>query len=308
MQCLHADPDIDLGVLVSGMHLEPRFGMTVAEVEADGLPIRERLQTMSPGDSPHDVAVSLAAGVTAFAGLFAADRPDILVVLGDRFEMYAAALAALPFAIPVAHIHGGELTAGAFDDALRHSLTKLSHIHFAATKVYAHRIRQLGEEPWRVCISGAPGLDNLKHLRTLSVSDLEARLGISLEPAPLLVTFHPTTLQYNDVERQISNLLAAIADAGTPAVFTNPNADTGNHVISQAINAYCATRTDAVRVDNLGTEVYFNLMRHAAAMVGNSSSGLIETPSFALPVVNIGIRQEGRVRAKKRDRHRLRTK
>jgi len=297
MRCLNDDPEIDLQVIVSGMHLEPRFGSTVAEIEDDGFSIAARLETLTDGDAPEDMAASLAAGVQKFACQFAADRPDILVLLGDRFDMYAAALAALPFAVPVAHIHGGELTFGAVDDALRHSMTKLSHVHFAATEDYARRIRQLGEEDWRVVVSGAPGLDNLKSFRTLPPSELESRTGLPMEPAPLVVTFHPTTLQHEETEAHVTNLLTALKRSGRPAVFTLPNADTGNALIGRAIEAYCAAEPGAVRVDNLGTDGYFNLMGQAAAMVGNSSSGLIEAPSFGLPVVNVGIRQDGRTRA-----------
>jgi UDP-hydrolysing UDP-N-acetyl-D-glucosamine 2-epimerase len=211
--------------------------------------------------------------------------------------MHAAALAALPFKIPVAHIHGGEETLGAIDNSLRHSITKLSHLHFAATQEYARRLIQLGEEPWRIIVSGAPSLDNLRSIQLLNVSELNEKYRILIEDAPFLVTFHPVTLEYEKVEWQMSELLAALEDAQHAIVFTMPNADTNNRIIRRLIAQYVETHDQSQVFESLGTQCYFSLMATAAAMVGNSSSGIIEAASFRLPVVNIGSRQKGRLRA-----------
>ena len=294
---LQADADVHLRLMVSGAHLSPEFGSTVQGIEADGFPVADRVPMLVSSDSPEGIAKSIGLGVIGFSQAFARSRPDLLVVLGDRFEMYAATLAALPFLIPVAHIHGGEVTMGAIDDALRHSMTKLSHLHFVSTAAYGRRVEQLGEEPWRIVVSGAPGLDNLAGLYLLSAAQLEARFGFPSEPAPLLVTFHPVTLELDQVEPQTQALLSALEEIGRPVVFTQPNADTGGRRVGQMIAAFVAAHPFAHYVDNLGLTGYFSLMNVAAAMVGNSSSGIIEAPSFGLPVVNIGTRQTGRVKA-----------
>lgn len=292
------DPELHLQLFVGGMHLSPRHGSTVEMIEADGFEIAEKIEMLEDADTPKDIAASIGRGVIGFSKAFSRSSPDILVVLGDRFEMYSAALAALPFNLPLAHIHGGEITKGAIDDALRHSMTKLSHLHFVSTEIYAKRVIQLGEEPWRVTVSGAPALDNLDSMVFLDQHTLETQLGIDLNKQTLLVTFHPVTLEYGQAEEQITELLTALEQSGCPLIFTLPNADAGNDIIASKIKAFVAKRPDAKLENNLGMERYFSLMKYAAAMVGNSSSGIIEAPSFKLPVVNIGLRQEGRVRGK----------
>lgn len=293
---IQAEPGLGFRLLVTGMHLSPRFGMTVKAIEADGFEIAERVRMLSNSDDPAAIAKSMARGTAGFADVFARSRPDILLVLGDRFEMHAAALAALPFKIPVAHIHGGELTEGALDDALRHSMTKLSHLHFTATQEYGRRVLQMGEEPWRVTVSGAPSLDNLASMKRLTASELESRFGLRVSPETLLVTFHPATLEHENAGRQTGELLAALRDAGRPVVFTMPNADTGGKAIREHIKRFIREEPSAQAVESLGTDGYFSVLAICAAMVGNSSSGLLEAPSFGLPVVNIGSRQGGRVR------------
>lgn len=297
LQKIQADPDLRLHLIVAGMHLSPEFGLTVKSIEADGFEIGERLEMLLSSDTPEGIAKSMGMGIFGFAQAYAGFRPDILVVLGDRFEMHAAALAALPFKIPVAHIHGGEITQGVIDDALRHSITKLSHLHFVSTREYARRVIQLGEEPWRVTISGAPSLDNLHFVKLLEAHKLEAKYGLRLDRPPLLVTFHPVTLEYEQTEWQVGELLAALDASELPVVFTMPNADTSGRTISRMIEEFVATHSAAQVVDNLGIQGYFSMMALAAAMVGNSSSGIIEAASFELPVVNVGSRQRGRVRA-----------
>ena len=296
LRALAAEPELELRIYVTGMHLAPEFGATVAMIEADGYPICERIETLLASDSPESIGKAMGLGVIGFSQAFARSRPDLLVVLGDRFDMYPAALAALPFRIPVAHVHGGEVTFGAIDDALRHSITKLSHLHFVATEMYARRVEQLGEEPWRVTVCGAPALDDLENQPRLSASELEARFGIVLSPAPLLVTFHPVTLEHDQTPWQIAELLAAIDEANLPVIFTAPNADTAGRLVRAAVEQFVATHERAWLVENFGQQAYFSMLPLAAAMVGNSSSGIIEAASFGLPVVNIGNRQAGRMR------------
>lgn len=295
---IQADPDLKLYLMVTGMHLVPEFGMTANLIEADGFEIGQCIETLLASDSPSGIAKSMGMGILSFAQAFAQFKPDILVVLGDRFEMAAAPLAALPFKIPVAHLHGGELTFGAIDDALRHAITKLSHLHFVSTEAYAKRVIQLGEEPWRVILSGAPSLDNLKNIVLLDRVALEQQFAIKTDPPPLLVTFHPVTLEHEDTDWQTDELLAALDSAKLPLVFTLPNADTNGSIIIRKIRAFVEMHSQAYLVENFGTQGYFSIMSCAAAMVGNSSSGILEAASFKLPVVNIGTRQLGRVRAK----------
>lgn len=294
---IKADAALQLHLVVSGMHLSPQFGMTVNFIVADGFDIGDRVEMLLSSDTPEGIAKSMGLGTIGFAQLYARFRPDILVVLADRFEMHAAALAALPFRIPVAHIEGGDLTEGAIDDAFRHSLTKLSHLHFVSTEEAARRVRQLGEESWRVTVSGAPSLDNLKFFQPVTAEDLERKYGLMLTPPPLLVTFHPVTLEFEDTHRHIAELLGALEAFDMPMIFTMPNADTQGRIIADEIGKFVERHSAARLVENFGTRDYLSMMSFASAMVGNSSSGLIEAPSLKLPVVNIGSRQRGRVRA-----------
>jgi len=293
---IKSDPDLRLHLIVSGMHLSPEFGLTVKQIEADGFEIAERVEMLLSSDTPEGIAKSVGVGVMGFAQVYARSRPDILIVLGDRFEMYAAVVAAVPFNIPIAHLHGGELTQGAIDDVLRHSITKMSHLHFVATQEYARRVRQMGEEDWRVIVSGALSLDSLNTTPFMSRAELETRFNLRLGDAPLLVTFHPTTLEYEQAEWQMNELLSALELCGLPAVFTLPNADTNGRVLIRMINDCVKSNPMFQKVESFGATGYFSIMRIARAMVGNSSSGIIESASFRLPVVNIGNRQEGRAR------------
>lgn len=295
---IQAAPDLRLHLIVSGAHLLPEFGMTAGAIEADGFTIGDRVEMLLPSDAPEAIATSIGRGTVGFARSFAQLRPDILVLLGDRFEMLAAASAALPFRIPVAHIHGGELTEGAIDDAIRHAITKMSHLHFVATETYRRRVIQLGEEPWRVTVSGAPGLDNVLTLDLPAREELEARVGLDLSKPFLLVTFHPVTLEYEHTDKHLDELFGALAALDYGLIFTYPNADMGSRVIIDRVRQLVAARSAATLVDNLGTAAYFGLMKRAAAMVGNSSSGIIEAASFKLPVVNVGNRQRGRTRGR----------
>ena len=296
LEALRTAPDVTLRLLVGGAHLSPRFGSTIAAIEAAGWPIAARVAMLEPGDTPRDMAVTAARGVAGFAEAFAAQPLDLLVILGDRLEMLAAATAALPFALPVAHIHGGEVTEGAIDEQVRHAITKLAHLHFAAAEPYARRIRQMGEEPWRVHCVGAPGLDRLAALATLPRAALAARLDLALRRPTLLATFHPATLEHADTARQVDELAAALAAVEGDLVISYPGADTAHRAIVDRWTALASSRPGTRLAPTLGEEVYASLLREADVMIGNSSSGIIEAASFALPVVNIGTRQQGRLR------------
>ena len=293
---IEADAELRLELMVTGMHLAPEFGHTVEQIEADGFTIRDRIPTLLASDDPEAIAQSTGLGTIGFAQAFARARPKMLLLLGDRYEMLAAAVASLPFKIPLAHIHGGESTEGAMDEAIRHAITKFSHLHFAATETYARRIVQLGEEPWRVLVSGAPALDNLSTVKLLSREELQKEFDIDVVDPTLLVTFHPVTLECDQTGQQIDELLAALDQVEANVVVTYPNADTHGRLVIERICRFAEARERVQTSVNLGTQGYFSLMSHAAAMVGNSSSGIIEAASFGLPVVNVGNRQRGRIR------------
>jgi UDP-hydrolysing UDP-N-acetyl-D-glucosamine 2-epimerase len=288
--------DLALRLLVGGMHLEPMFGDTVRAIEDDGWPIAERIDMLEQEDDPAGVARSIGRGVGGFAGAYARQHPDIVVVLGDRFEILAAALAALPFALPVAHIHGGEVTEGAIDNQMRHAITKLSHLHFASAAPHAQRIVGMGEEPWRVHDVGAPGLDRFTGFVPLSRSELATSLRISSEDRWLIVTYHPVTLEYAEAVSQVDEVLAAVEKIDATPVISAPNADTAGSTILRRLEEFVKRTPRARLVPSLGEVRYLSLLHHADVMVGNSSSGLIEAPSFGLPAVNIGSRQDGRLR------------
>ena len=298
LHAIQADRSLQLKLFVTGTHVSPLFGETVRLIEADGFPIAARVDIELRSDAPAGIAHSMSRAIGGFAEVFERDRPDVLLVVGDRFEILAVVAAALPFNIPVGHISGGEVTEGAIDDSIRHAVTKMSHLHFAAAEPYRTRLLQLGEEPWRIHVTGEPTLDKLSDMRFLSRGELEKIIGMPLEPAPLLVTFHPETLDVANTVRHAEELLAALAGAGRPIVFTAPNADTSGRRIRTAIERFVSGHADARLVVNLGNQAYFSLMKVAGAMVGNSSSGIIEAASFELPVVDVGDREKGRLHGK----------
>lgn len=292
---IEAEEGLSLKLFVTGMHLAAEFGSTAKVIEADGIPITRRIDIGLESDDPQGIAKSMSRALAGFGEALAAERPDILLVVGDRFETLAVVAAALPLTIPVAHISGGEITEGAIDDCIRHAITKMSHLHFVAAEPYRQRVIQMGEEPWRVHVTGEPSLDNLRAMTFLSRTELERVVGLSLAPEPLLVTFHPETLDHVNTGRHIQELLAALHSISRPIVFTAPNADTAGRQVRAAIETFVASHANAKLVLNLGNQAYFSLMKIAAAMVGNSSSGIIEAASFELPVVDVGERQKGRL-------------
>ena len=296
---IHDDPDLELQLIVTGMHLSPEFGLTVQEIERDGFPIAERVEMLLSSDTEEGIAMSMGLGLIGFANAYQRLQPDIVLVLGDRYEILAAAAAAVPFRIPVAHIHGGESTEGAMDEQFRHAITKMSHLHFPATQEYANRIIQMGEAPERVFCYGAPGLDNIMKLSLLDKPDLVAELGLPADQPLGVVTYHPVTLEGTSAVAQVTELLQALKNLTEIYwVFTLPNSDTGGRGIITAIRNFVDEFPQRGKAfTSLGQVRYLSLLKHAAVMVGNSSSGIIEAPSFHLPVVNIGSRQQGRIRA-----------
>lgn len=297
LEAIRDAPDLELRLLVAGMHLSTSFGRTVDTISADGWPIAEQIQMLEDSDTPEAIAASTGWGVGRFAHAYARQRLDLVVVLGDRFEMLSAAVAALPFALPLAHIHGGEASEGAMDNQIRHAITKLAHLHFASAPEHARRIAAMGEEAWRIHTVGAPGLDRLRGFTPLSRAEVANALRLPAAGPWLLVTFHPVTLEHGDTAAHVDELLAALEKVDDATlVVTYPNADTAGRLIIDRIEELAA-RSPRVRLArSLGDRLYLSLLAHADAMVGNSSSGLIEAPSFALPVVNVGSRQRGRLR------------
>jgi UDP-hydrolysing UDP-N-acetyl-D-glucosamine 2-epimerase len=298
LKAIRADSALRLQVIASGMHLAPKFGRTWRDIEAEGIRIDRKISLRLTGDSSVANLKSIGVGLNGFAEAFAELKPEIVVLLGDRFELFAPAISALMLGIPIAHIHGGELSEGAIDDSIRHAITKLASLHFATTETYRRRIVQMGESPNRVFNFGAPGLDQLYGSTPLSRPQLERELGFSLEDPAALVTYHPVTRETDSAEAQVKCLVAAIKASGLKAVFTMANADAQGALINTRLQAVCAQTPARFRwFPHLGHRRYLSCLKHFSVMVGNSSSGLTEAPSFRLPVVNIGDRQRGRVRA-----------
>lgn len=289
--------DVHLRLLVAGAHYDPRFGETWHEIADDGFNFETGLENTIAGDRPSVVGKTIGLGAISLSQAFSTERPDILVVLGDRYEMLSGPAAALGFNIPVVHIHGGAVTEGAIDEVIRHALTKCSHLHLVSTEEYARRVCQMGEEDWRVIVVGAPGLDELVEAASLTVEETSRRIGIDFRNPTLIVSFHPVTLELGDLKRHIDSVLSAVERSGMQAVFTYPNADPGHQIVIAALRALIERHPSRMRVtDNAGTSLFASLMRWAAVMVGNSSSGIVEAASFKLPVVNIGSRQDGKIK------------
>lgn len=298
MEDLRQMPGIELQVVVTGMHLSPEFGLTYRAIENDGFPIARKVEMLLSSDTPNGIAKSMGLGMIGFADAFEQLEPDIVFLLGDRFEILAAAAAALVARIPVAHAHGGELTEGAFDESIRHAVTKMSQLHFVAAEEYRQRVIQLGEQPEHVHLVGGLGLDNIARLPLLDRQALESALDFPLGRRNLLVTFHPTTLEPQGSEREMAELLAALAELeDTHLIFTLPNADTGGRTLTAMVDDFVTGRANARSYASLGQLRYLSCLRYMDGVVGNSSSGLIEAPAFRIGTVNIGTRQQGRLRA-----------
>lgn len=293
------DPNLQLQVIATNMHLSPEFGMTYKEIEADGFKIDKKVEMLLSSDTANGTVKSMGLAAIGFADAIEDLKPDLAIILGDRYEMLVAAESCLIYKIPIAHIAGGEITEGAYDDSIRHCITKLSHLHFTSTNEYRNRVIQLGENPERVYYVGALGVSSIKKEHIMSLSDLEASLNFRLGSKFLLVTFHPVTMEDSTAEQQCDSLLSALSEINNEyqLLFTLPNSDTNGRIIIKKINDYVSRNSDkAFAITSLGRKRYYSALKYTTAVVGNSSSGLVEAPSFSIPTLNIGNRQQGRTR------------
>lgn len=294
------DPELEVQLIATGMHLSPEFGLTIDMIEQDGYGVADKIEVLLSSDTPIGISKSMGLAMISFSETFTRLNPDMVIVLGDRFEMFAAATVASVIKIPIAHLHGGETTEGAFDEAFRHSITKMSWLHFTSTEEYRQRVIQLGEDPNRVFSVGAIGIENIKEMPLMTKSELEQSLQIELKVPLLLVTFHPVTLENNTSTVQFEALLEALEDykEGT-IIFTKSNADTDGRIINKMIDDYVKKKPEnAIAFISMGQIRYLSALKIADVVMGNSSSGIIEAPSFNVPTINIGDRQKGRIQAK----------
>jgi len=293
---LAAHCDIELGVFVLGAHLSPAFGGTLGEIERDGFPIKARIECLLSSDTDTGMAKTIGVAILGLTDALTAWRPDILLLIADRYEMLAPASVALALRIPMAHIEGGEISQGAIDDQVRNALTKMAHIHFTSTETARRRVIAMGEEPWRVHRAGAPSLDHLRRSALLDRAGVEARLGLSFDGPTILVAWHPVTI-LKDTNAEADAFFDALAESPGQLVFVYPNSDAGSYALMERTKELAARRGDTRIFVNLDAVTYWSLLGQVDAMVGNSSSGIMEAASFALPVVNVGMRQQGRERA-----------
>lgn len=289
---------LDVRVVATGAHLSPEFGLTYREIEQDGIPIDRKIEILLSSDTPSSISKSMGLALMGFADYFSELQPDLLVVLGDRYETLAVCCAAMNQRIPIAHLYGGETTEGAVDEAYRHAITKLSYLHFTSTEQYRKRVIQLGEDPSRVFNVGALGVENILKVPLLSKQELEKSLGFPLGDQYIVVTYHPVTLETESSEADFKALLEALdAFPDLGILFTKANADADGRIINELMDAYVSCRSNAIAVASLGMKRYLSAVKHSVAVIGNSSSGIIEVPSLHVPTVNIGDRQKGRLMA-----------
>ncbi len=298
MKEIEADPELELQLVVTGMHLSPEFGLTYKEIEKE-FRIDKKIEMLLSSDTPVGISKSMGLAQISFAECFEELKPDLLVVLGDRYEIFSAASVAMIARIPITHLHGGETTEGAFDESIRHAITKMAHLHFTAAEEYRRRVIQLGEHPERVFNVGGMGIENIKRLKLLSKSEFEEAIGFRLAPKNLLVTFHPVTLENATAQQQFQSLLNAVDSLEeTHIIFTKANSDTDGRMINAMIDEYTAKNPHkSAGFASLGQLRYLSALQYVDAVVGNSSSGLLEAPSFKIGTINIGDRQKGRLKA-----------
>ena len=297
MQEINKDNDLELYLIVSGMHLSPEFGMTYQEIEEDGFEINAKVEMLLSSDSPAGISKSIGLGVIGFADEFQRADLDMLILLGDRYEALSAAISAMVMRIPIAHLHGGELTEGAIDEGIRHSITKMSYLHFTSTEQYRNRVIQLGENPERVFYVGALGVENIKKINLMTKEELEKSIHFEIDENTVVVTYHPVTLENNTVEEQFLNLLKVLdRNPKIRMIFTKANADTNGRIVNELIDKYAAQNSErACAFMSLGQKRYLSALKYCRIVIGNSSSGIIEAPSFGKPIINIGDRQKGRI-------------
>ena len=298
MEGIRKSPVLNLQLVVTGMHLSPEFGLTVNDIKADGFCIDRCVEMLVSSDTPSGITKSMGLGLIGFADAMTVLQPDMLLVLGDRYEILAAATSAMIARIPIAHLHGGEATEGLIDEAIRHSITKMSHLHFVATDDYGRRVIQLGEKPESVFKVGGLGIDNIRNIKLLDRNDLEESLGFKFAARNLMITFHPVTLDSHSSEHQMDELLAALNELNdTHLIFTMPNADTDGRILFKKIEEFVSEHENSTVFTSLGQLRYLSCIAQVDAVVGNSSSGLAEVPSFKKATINIGDRQRGRIKA-----------
>lgn len=299
MRLVKEDKDLRLQVIATNMHLMPEYGETYKEIEKDGFTIDKKVYMHKPSDDAHGIILSMAEEMQGMNDALSELKPDILVLLGDRYEILVAAQVALIHRIPIAHIHGGEVTEGAFDDAIRHSVTKMSSLHFTSCEEYRHRVIQMGEQPSRVFDVGSLGVENIKAVPLMTKDVLEASLDFQIDAQTILVTYHPVTLGGDPAKdiREFLNALDQFKDL--KVIFTMPNSDTGRDAIALAVENYVEKHSNSAKAyTSLGLRRYLSTLQFVKAAVGNSSSGIIEVPSFGIPTLNIGDRQKGRLASK----------
>ncbi|MDN5062007.1 UDP-N-acetylglucosamine 2-epimerase [Aliarcobacter butzleri] len=291
------DDFFQVQIIATGMHLSPEFGLTYKEIEKE-FKINKKIEILLSSDTPVGISKSMGLAQISFAEAYEELKPDLILVLGDRYEIFSAVSSAMICRIPVAHLHGGEATQGLIDEAIRHALTKMSHIHFTATEEYRKRVIQLGENPNRVFNVGGLGIDNIKKLKLLNKEDFEKSIGFKLNKRNLLVTFHPVTLENNSSKSQFNELLTAFDElTDTNIIFTKANSDTNGRIINEMIDEYVSNNKNCIAFPSLGQLRYLSALQYVDAVVGNSSSGILEVPSFKIATINIGDRQKGRIKA-----------
>lgn len=298
MKAIQADKDLELQVIATGMHLSPKFGSTLNEIEQDGFKIDEKVECLNSRDSALGTTTAMAKTMVGCAESYSRLMPDLVLVLGDRFEIFSAVAAALVANIPVAHLHGGEATSGVIDESFRHAITKISSLHFVANDVYRNRVLQMGENPKFVYTVGGLGVDAILKVETVSKEQLSRELGIKFLSHSLLITFHPETATFNSVKNQIEELIKSLAKLNdTTLIFTMPNADIGNSVLTESIQSFVAKNKNSYFFESLGQSRYISMLNFVDGVIGNSSSGLTEAPTFKIATINIGERQKGRMQA-----------
>ena len=296
LRLLKEDPRVELKLIVMGAHLSPEFGATIHEIEKDGFAIAARIECLLSSDSDVGMAKTIGLATLSLADVLGEMRPDILLLIADRYEMLAPAAVALALRVPIAHIEGGEISEGAIDDAVRNALTKMAHLHFTSTFAARDRIISMGEEPWRATRAGAPSLDHLRRSKLLSREEVAAKLRVQLEGSAMVIAYHPVTLAM-DTLQEVDELFAALGSVNSQLILCYPNADAGSRALIERTTAFLAKRGNGKLFVNLDAVTYWSLLRQAQVFLGNSSSGIMETAWFAVPTVNIGERQRGRERA-----------